>query len=364
MLESVSRRIDLPLLLAVFALVVIGLVFIYSATHLDVADPFAQLKRQLVMVVVGLVGMVVFALIDYRQLQGFAHLIYGLAIVMLLSVMVFGDERLGAQRWIDIGPIAIQPSEFAKIMIAVALAAFVADKFRDLSKPKDLLLTLFYVAVPAFLIFIQPDLGTSLVIAAATFGVLLLGGIRLKHFLVIAAGVMMVAFVAIKFHLLKTYQLTRLMVFLNPESDPTGVGYNLAQSQIAVGSGGFFGKGLLNGTQSTLNFLPHHDTDFIFAVIGEEWGFVGGLLVLALFAFMMFRVVQICINSRDMFGSLLAAAIGSMLFFQMTVNIGMGIGIMPITGLPLPFISFGGSSMIASLVSIGILTSIYMRRVV
>lgn len=289
-------------------------------------------------------------------------MIYAANLVLLAGIFLFGKSSLGAQRWFAIGPFHLQPSEFAKLAAIVMLAAFFAKYEGKLNGLSTVILAFAYMAPPLLLILIQPDLGTAMVVVMIILGMLLAAGIQFRHFMIIVLiGCCLIA-VVFQFHMLKDYQANRLVVFLNPDIDPKGSGYNLRQSMIAIGSGGMFGKGLFSGTQSRLNFIPERHTDFIFAVVGEELGFIGGGLLVFSFFLLLSRALRIGSNSRNTFGLLLTTGIVTMWSFQIMINIGMTIGIMPITGIPLPFISYGGSSMLTNMIAVGLLLSIYSRR--
>jgi rod shape determining protein RodA len=279
---------------------------------------------------------------------------------MLLAVMLVGQSALGAQRWISIGPISIQPSEFSKLIMIVSLATMLEDRVGKLNTLHDLLPVAAYVGVPFLLVLKQPDLGTSLVFMAIFLGMIFACGINLRLLGgFFAAGV---AMMPILWHFLKDYQKMRIMVFMDPNVDPLGSGYHIIQSKIAIGSGMLFGKGLFEGTQSQLNFLPENHTDFIFAVVGEELGFIGVVLLLLLYLVVLWRGMKIAKDASDMFGRLLAVGITSMLAFHVLVNVGMTLGIMPVTGIPLPLMSYGVSSLTTNIMSIAILLNIQRRK--
>ena len=279
---------------------------------------------------------------------------------MLLAVMFVGQSALGAQRWIQLGPVSIQPSEFSKIIMIIALANLLKDKIGKLNTFSDLLPIAAYVGLPFLLVLKQPDLGTSLVFMAIFFGMIFACGINLKLLAgIFGAGV---AMMPILWHFLKDYQKMRIMVFMDPNVDPLGSGYHIIQSKIAIGSGMLFGKGLFEGTQSQLNFLPENHTDFIFAVVGEELGFVGAAFLLILYLSVLWRGIQIAKQAQDSFGMLMAVGITSMLAFHVLVNVGMTAGIMPVTGIPLPFMSYGVSALTTNIFAITILLNIYMRN--
>jgi len=281
---------------------------------------------------------------------------------LLLAIVVVGHSALGAQRWISIAGMRFQPSEFAKIAIIITLAAHLSNMEEGLGSWRGIAAALVHVAPAFLLILIQPDLGTALVIVAIVAGILVAGGARPRHLLVLLMiGVLLVALV-LNFHLLKDYQVKRLVVFINPEVDPLGSGYNLQQSMIAVGSGQLRGKGLFSGTQSRLSFLPIRHTDFIFAVLAEELGFLGAAAMVLMFVALVSRAYYLASAARSGFGLLLGAGIASMWLFQMVVNIGMTIGIMPVTGIPLPFVSYGGSAALANMMAVGLLLSLVIHR--
>lgn len=281
---------------------------------------------------------------------------------MLLFILRGGHSALGAQRWISLGPLGtFQPSEPAKLVVAIALAAVLCrgsyTNLQDLWKP------LLVVAIPALLILKQPDLGTSLALVAVLTVELFFALPKLGDFGIYALGMLVVAAAAVGTNaVLKPFQRARLFVFLNPKADPQGSGYNLAQSKIAVGNGEWIGRGLYHGTQTQLNFVPEHSRDFIFTVLAEEWGFAGAMVVLALYAAVLYAGIRTMLVARDRFGFLLAAGLVGMLFFHVLVNVGMTIGIMPITGIPLPFMSYGGSAMLTDFAAVGILLNIFSQR--
>ena len=281
-------------------------------------------------------------------------------LIMLVAVMVVGQSALGAQRWIQLGPISLQPSEFSKLIMIVSLAGMLEERVGKLNNLHDLLPVAAYVGVPFLLVMKQPDLGTSLVFMAIFFGMIFVCGVNLR----LLGGIFGVglACMPILWHFLKDYQKMRIMVFMDPNVDPLGSGYHIIQSKIAIGSGMLFGKGLFGGTQSQLNFLPENHTDFIFAVVGEELGFIGAAFLLLLYLVVLWRGIKIARDASDMFGRLLAVGITSMLAFHVLVNVGMTTGIMPVTGIPLPFMSYGVSSLTTNILSIAILLNIHMRK--
>ncbi len=368
-IRTYLRHFDYGLLAAVLGLVVYGLVVIYSATHSDpnLPSPYYYVKMQGIAAIIGAVLMAVATFVDFRGFRAYRNYMYAGILGLILIVFFIGTTAMGGQRWISLGYFNLQPSELAKVVMILVVAGFLADRQRGDLEAQTTMMTLGLAALPAVLVFLQPDFGTTLVLVAVTLALLFVYGTRWLHFAAIgaafgAAVVMVMEVLPLAgIHLLKQYQVDRLLVFLHPDQDPGGSGYHLLQSKIAIGSGLLTGTGLFNGTQTQLNFLPEHHTDFIFSVLGEELGFVGAALLLALYLLVIWRGVRIAIISESLFGSLVAGGIVAMLLFQIFVNIGMTIGIMPITGIPLPFLSYGGSSMVSNLVAIGLLESIHVR---
>lgn len=377
------KKLDRTLLITVAMIILLGLVIIYSATKpselLPAAeavstgdDPFAYVKKQMVMVLLGTGMMIMMLYIRYEDLLKHVKFLYVLNLIMLGAVLIMGDSALGAQRWIAIGPnqfFRFQPSEFSKLLIIICFAAYLNSRSNKLNRLRDLLPCFAYIGVPVLLVLKQPDLGTALVFLAIMFGMLFVAGARPWLLTGIIAGGIGTASLWIwahnEFQLwipLKEYQLKRLIAFIDPWKDLYGTGYNIIQSQIAIGQGGFWGRGLFNGSQTHGNFLPIQETDFIFSVVGEELGFIGVLLLLVLFFIVIYRCILIAINARDRFGALLAAGIVSMLTIHVLINVGMNSGIMPVTGIPLPMFSYGGTSMITNLTALGLLLNINMRR--
>lgn len=361
-LRRVLRRVDFKLLLASLAIIVYSIIIISSATHVNTPsdDRFWYVQRQGIFAIVNVAIGIFLMNFDYRGLQPYGKRLYVFNLVMLLAVMFFGHAALGAQRWIQIGPISIQPSEFSKLIMIICLATVLEEKVGALNSLQDLLPVALYVGLPFILVLKQPDLGTSLVFMAIFFGMLIACGINLRLLLGIILAA--VALMPTMWPFLKDYQKMRLMVFMDPNLDPLGSGYHIIQSKIAIGSGMLFGKGLFEGTQSQLNFLPENHTDFIFAVVGEEFGFVGAVVLLLLYLIVMWRGIQIAKEARDTFGRLLAVGITSMLAFHVLVNVGMTTGIMPVTGIPLPLMSYGVSALTTNIMAIAILMNVHMRK--
>ena len=362
------RNIDWVLVLTTLALVAFGLVAIYSATSALVpSDPFHYVKRQALGGALGTGLALISLLFDYRVWARYVRIIY-LGIVALLAALPFlAPTIMGAGRWLVLGPVQIQPSELAKIAVIITLAHHLASK-AEVDHPLDLASPLVHVGVPMALIMLQPDLGTALVFVGILFGMLYVRGFPTKYLVAVgAAGLtVFVAAAVLSLYgwlpLLKEYQVRRLLIFLNPYSDRTGSGWNVIQSMIAIGSGGFFGKGLFSGSQTQLNFLPARHTDFIFSVIAEELGFLGAISLLSLYGIFLWRCVRLVALAKDRFGALLVTGLASMILFHVLINVGMTLGVMPVTGLPLPFVSAGGTSLMTNLVAVGIALNVHMRR--
>ena len=356
------RRIDFVLLSASLAIIFYSLIVISSATHVNTPgeERYWFVERQGIFAAVNFVIAILFLNFDYRGLQQYGKQLYIFNLLMLAAVMFFGHAALGAQRWIQIGPISLQPSEFSKLIMIVCMASILEDKIGQINSFQDLLPVAAYIGVPFLLVLKQPDLGTSLVFMAIFLGMIIVCGIRWR--ILIGLCVAGIASMPLIWQFLKDYQKMRIMVFLDPNVDPLGSGYHIIQSKIAIGSGMIFGKGLFEGTQSQLNFLPENHTDFIFAVVGEELGFVGAVILLLLYLVIFLRGLSIAKNASDVFGRLLAVGITSMLAFHVLVNVGMTTGIMPVTGIPLPLMSYGVSALTTDILAIAILMNIHMRK--
>ncbi len=356
------RNMDFVLIGAVVLLNIISLVMIMSATHANspTDDTHWYVQRQGLFFIINIIVVFFSLRFEYDQLERFATPLYIFNMVMLLAVMFVGQAALGAQRWIQIGPVSLQPSEFSKVIMIVVMAKILNDRKEKLTTVWEALPVFAYMLLPFLLVVKQPDLGTALVFVAIVLGMLYIAGIPGKLYGYLSGGALLMA--PVFWHFLKDYQKNRIMVFLDPDKDPYGSGYHLIQSKIAIGSGMLMGKGLFFGTQSQLNFLPENHTDFIFAVIGEELGFIGVLVVLALYGVILYRGIKIAMEARDDFGALLAVGIVSMLSFHLLVNIGMTMGIMPVTGIPLPFMSYGVSALTTNMLCVGILLNIHMRN--
>ena len=357
------KRLDYPLLFASLAIILYSLIIISSATHINTPgeDRFWYVQRQGLFSIMNIIIAALFLNFDYRGLQQYGKKLYIFNLVMLLAVMLFGHAALGAQRWIQLGPISIQPSEFSKLIMIICMASVLEAKVGDLNRLRDLIPVAAYIGIPFVLVLKQPDLGTSLVFMAIFFGMVIACGMPWKYLIgTVLAGV--ASFPLLWNFVLKDYQKMRLSVFIDPNVDPLGSGYHIIQSKIAIGSGLLFGKGLFEGTQSQLNFLPENHTDFIFAVVGEEFGFVGAVILLLLYLIVFWRGIKIAREAGDMFGRLLAVGITSMLAFHVLVNVGMTTGIMPVTGIPLPLMSYGVSALTTNILAVAILLNVNMRK--
>jgi len=356
------KNFDFTLLFAAVAITLYGCTMIYSASKGGNAG-VGYVERQLMWAVVGLIAGALVASIDHSVYNRLAGKLYALNLMMLFAVMFVGDSSKGAQRWIGFGPIRIQPSEFAKIILIIALAAFLVKRLREIRTFRTFILSFLYLAVPMLLIFKQPDLGTSLVLIAIWLTMLFVLGSSPKNILLFIGTCVVMATIIFHVHgFLKDYQKNRLISFINPAADPRGSGYHVTQSRIAIGSGQMFGKGFLKGTQRELKFIPEQHTDFIFTVVGEELGFAGSVGLLILYFILIWRGLHILTATEDVTGRAIAAGIVGMFLFHILVNMGMTLGIMPVTGVPLPMFSYGGSSLMANLIAIGLLEGISLRR--
>jgi rod shape determining protein RodA len=363
-------QIDYLTLVLMYLLAVVSIFVIASATR-SIApphDPLYFVKRQVLWIAVGTVVLLVATAINYETFKKLSPYIYWGAILLLLVVLVHGHTALGAQRWIQLGPFQLQPSELAKIAIIVTLATHL-DKKKSLTHWRDLISPLVHVGLPMLLILKQPDLGTTLVFVAITVGMFYMAGVPWTKMLIFPAGLgLMVLWIylhyrfGIKIPIMHNYQLNRLLIFLNPNKDPLGAGFNVIQSRIAVGTGGLFGAGLTGAPANLLGFLPESYTDFIYAAIGEVMGFVGSVAILLVYLILIARAVYIAYQAKDRFGTLLASGVASLIAFHVIESAGMATGIMPVAGVPLPFMSYGGSAFLADSAGIGILLNVYGRR--
>jgi rod shape determining protein RodA len=364
--KRLAHHVDWPLLLLVAAIVAMGVATVYSATYAQAQSHTSPLVwRQILWAGAGTVAMFALLVLDYRKLERYAYVIYLGILLLLVLVPLFGYLGGGSRRWIRIGFFAMQPSELAKLAVIIVLARFFhRDSARETYGARNLIVPALLCAVPTVLTLAQPDLGSAAVMGFVFASMVLVAGLRMRSLLILVLIGAIGAFGAAQkvWSHLKPYQQKRIVTFLNPEADPLGAGYHLIQSKIAVGSGMFWGKGFLHGTQNQLQFLPEQHTDFIFSVFAEEWGFVGCAVLVALYAALMLRVLQTVARAKDRFGALLAFGVLAMIFWQVFVNIAMTTGLLPVVGITLPFFSYGGSSMITLLLGIGLVLNVSMRR--
>ncbi len=363
-------QLDWALLLAVAALLAIGALLVWSATASREAlvgdDPHAYLKKQLVNIAIGVVLLVMVAATDYRWVRILAPLVYLASVVGLVLVLVMGSTINGSRSWIVLGGLSIQPAEFAKLAVVIGMALLVAERVEGSLRSREVgglyvVGMLAIAGVPAALILLQPDLGTMLVLSATVFGVIAVSGVPRVWLVGLAGSGVLAAVFAVQAGLLADYQIDRFLAFTDPTLDPRGAGYNTTQARIAIGNGGVFGQGLFDGSQTHSGFVPEQHTDFIFTVAGEELGLVGAGVVIALLGVVLWRALGIAAGADDLLGRLAAAGIACWFGFQGFQNIGMCLGIMPVTGVPLPMVSYGGSSMFANLMAVGLLQNIHLR---
>src|SRR5512139_3586782 len=352
---------DWILLGFVLAIASIGILNLYSATaKIEISGTPLYLK-QIFWVLIGLAIMVPIAFIEYRFYSDVGYIAYSIALFLLIVVLGYGMITSGAQRWVKIGSLSFQPSEFVKIALIMALAKFFQrPSDRKGYSLKQLGLPFFLLLFPMGLILKQPDLGTAIILFLVFFSILIFVKIRWASLLVVVLPGAAAAPLLWRF--LKEYQKKRIVTFFNPDLDPLGAGYHLIQSKIAVGSGGILGKGFTNGTQCKLGFLPEQQTDFIFSALGEEWGLLGALVVVGLYAALIIWGLRICVEAKDRFGAILSFGVVAMLFWHSFINMGMVLGIMPVVGIPLPLLSYGGSFMLSTLIGVGLLLNVSMRR--
>lgn len=353
--RKIWRNFDFVLLAVTVLLIAFGIAMIYSAT-LDTSDLKELPLRQAVWALVGLVLLLLVAAIDYRSLESLQKPLYALTIASLLLVLLVGETTYGAQRWIS--GTSFQPSELAKVLIIVTLAQFLAQHEKDIGRFRYILVSIIFVTVPMALIYLQPHLGTVIVLAVVWLAMMLMAGMRLLHLGILGCVGLLSA--PLLWFSLKDYMRDRLLLFINPAQDPSAR-YNIDQALISIGSGGWLGKGYASGSQSQLHFLRVRHTDFIFSVIGEEMGLVGALVLFTLIGVILWRTIRAASLARDSFGRLIACGVAAAIFFQSVVNIGMNLGLLPVMGIPLPFISSGGSSLIALLIAEGLVQSVAMR---
>jgi rod shape determining protein RodA len=361
-------RIDPLLLLATIGLIACSVYVVGSATRDDIAgNPHYYLVRQAAYGAVGVVLMFALSRMDYSRLREWRFGIYGVMIALILVVLAIGTAAKGSQRWIPLPFFNLQPSELGKVLLVLALAAFMVERIRRLSEVETTSRILLLAIVPAMLVIAQPDLGSGLVYMAIAVAILFVAGTKWTHFVVLGAvatgavAIVLVGAPAVGVQVLKPYQVDRLTAFVHPTDNPAKQGYQLKQSIVGIGAGQKTGRGQHGATQTKLNFIPEHHTDFIFSVVGEEFGFAGAALILALYALLIWRALRILTMAKNLYGALIAGGIAAMLSFQVFVNVGMTIGIMPITGVPLPLMSYGGSSVIVTFMAIGLLQSVHAQ---
>jgi rod shape determining protein RodA len=399
------KNVDFILILSLLGLIILGLLTLYSSSHTTVDGGLGSnfFLKQLIWVVIGSGAILIVFFMPNRWIYASAYYLYGVSLLLLILLIFFGKTGQGADRWLQLGPISFQPSEFAKLAGILAVARFISRDEVDINTIKDFLFASLFIVVPFILIIRQPDLGTSMVFVAIALPMLYWSGLKISNLFLIAMPILimlasfnfftflllMVVLVAylvfshrtklilisnfllniamglltpVLWNHLKPYQRNRIKIFLNPEADPRGAGYQIIQSKVAIGSGGGMGKGFMQGSQTQLRFLPEQHTDFIYAVIGEEFGFIGALSGLILYFVLLIRSVQIATLVRSKFNSTVAIGIVTVIAFHMIINIGMTVGLLPVTGLPLPFVSYGGSAMVTNMVMVGILLNFYRNR--
>lgn len=364
-----TRSIDWILMSAVGALTIIGSFIIYSATRPRLlnrgVDPFQFVQRQIIFVIIAILAMAVVMWMDYVQLRGSAELFYAITILLLILVLVTGAVKGGARLSFDIGPIAVQPSELAKVSTLLFLCGFLADDDVDNVPYERFIQSLFIVGVPFFLVAIEPDLGSASVLVAMVMGILLIAGAQIKYIALITSLAIFSVFAGVVSGFVRSYQLRRITGFLNQNSDSASLQNLITQVKFAkraVATGGFFGKGYLQGPLTNGTFIPVQSTDFVFSAIGEQFGMVGCAIVLGLFATVLWRIMRIAIMADDRLGTLLCSGVFTMILWQAFQNIGMTMGITPVSGVPLPFVSYGGSHTVAFALMIGLVQSVHMRR--
>jgi rod shape determining protein RodA len=361
---SVLRRLDWILLVTVLALSLVGTLLVWSATR--GGDPRTFFVKQMLAIVVGLILVLAISALDYRKLRSWAPWLYALSLLGLVAALTpLGTPVNGSKSWITLpAGYQVEPSEFAKLAVILMSAKFLSDARRSGVRPRlrAVALTVGFAAVPLVLILKEPDLGVAVLILVVLAGLIALSGIRLYWLAGFAAAGALLVLAVLKLHLLKAYQLSRLTAFAHPEANPQGSGYSAAQAKIAIGSGGMFGQGLFHGKMIAANFVPEQHTDFIFAVAGEELGFVGAAVIIGLLAVLLLRALRIAARAEDQFGMLIASGIAIWFAVQAFINIGMTVGIMPVTGLPLPFVSYGGSAMFADMLAVGCLQAVAVHR--
>lgn len=360
------RDFDPVLLLAALGLVTIGTLLIYSGSlsrfgrpeGMDLSHPVV---RQAVFASVGLILALIITRLDYHLLGTFSVALYLASIAGLVLVLLVGDETLGSRRWIEVAGTPVQPSEIAKLAVIIGLAKYLSDEQESIHSPRVVLISLAIATLPSLLVFVEPDLGSALIFPAIWLVMVAVAGVKWSHIaMVLGTVTVSIPFIFLAF--ITDYQRERISLWLNPESDPLGAGFQSLQAQIGIGSGGLFGKGLTDGSQTQLDYLRTQTTDYVFSVLGEELGFVGAVVLFGLFIILLWRVLRVGERSRDLFGRMIASGIVVFILLQTFINVAVNIGLLPVTGIPLPFVSQGGSSLITLFIGIGILQSILLRH--
>jgi rod shape determining protein RodA len=358
--RKLIKNIDLGIVISTIMLIFCGFFAISSATQIVNGGSTKDLRVQIIAFILGIIGVLLILLIDYKTFGDYYLFIYAVDVFLLVLVLIVGFSTKGTKGWIDLGPVNLQPAEVVKLGYILTFAKYLEKKKDNLNRIIDVLPALLHLGVIVGLILLQPDLGTALVFIFISILMLYAAGISYK--IIFGAFIAFVVSMPVLWQLLEPHQKGRILVFLNPELEPLGRGYNVIQSQTAIGSGRFLGKGLFKGTQNNLGFIPERHTDFIFSVIGEELGLVGASIIVILFLWLILRCIHIAKVSKDDYGMLITVGVIAMLLFHILENIGMTIGLMPVTGIPLPFISYGGSSLLTNMAAIGLVLNVGMRR--
>ncbi|HEY1990560.1 MAG TPA: rod shape-determining protein RodA [Acidimicrobiales bacterium] len=364
--RDITDRFDVILIGTSLLLALTGVVMIYSATRGKLAlageDPHYYLKRQAIFMIIGVVVMVALAVFDYRRIEQVSTILYIGTLVALAGVYVAGKSAQGSQRWFPLGPFQIQPSEFATLTVIVAIATYCARR-REGLEFRDLVRLVILAAVPILVIIKQPDLGTGIVLSVILVVMLAVAGMPGRYLITVIVGAVLVVLVALNLGLLQHYQIARLTSFINPNGASSTATYNVTQAKNAIGAGGLFGKGLFRGAQTNLSYVPFQQTDFIFSAVGEQVGFIGSSVLLFLYGVVAWRILRTAQMARDEFGRLLCAGVFALLVFSVFENVGMNMGIMPVAGIPLPFLSYGGSASVVFFAAVGITASVHARSV-
>ncbi len=359
--RKLLKNIDLGVVFSTVLLIIYGITAIASATHITRGGTTGLMKVQIIAFILGIIGVLIILLIDYNTFGDNYTLIYIVNILLLVSVLFLGSKIKGSRSWIDFGPLNFQPSEVVKLGFILTYAKYLEKKKDKLNRIIDVLPAVMHMGVIIGLILLQPDFGTALVFIFISVFMLYAAGLNYKM-IAGAFATFLISIPMMWFFLFKPYQKDRIRVFLNPELDPMGAGYHVLQSQTAIGSGQFAGKGLFQGTQNNLGFIPERHTDFIYSVIGEELGLIGAVAVIVLFMWLLLRCIHVAKVSKDDYGMLICVGVTAMYLFHVLENIGMTIGLMPVTGIPLPFISYGGSSLLTNMAAVGLVLNVGMRR--